>query len=165
MLFQEPLRDPNVIYNFHFYEPHIFTHQGATWGEYYWHWLKGLHYPSTPESADQVALLVPSEVDRLRVIRYGHDHWDAARIETEMKEAAEWARPRGVPLVCNEFGVYREFSDPADRAAWLRDVRIAFEHNGIGWTMWDYSGSFGVVTKKDGKAMPDEGVLRALGLK
>jgi endoglucanase len=165
LLFQEPLRDPNVIYNFHFYEPHIFTHQGATWGEYYWHWLKGLHYPSTPESAEQVALLVPGEVDRLRVIRYGHDHWDAARIETEMKEAAEWARRRGVPLVCNEFGVYRVFSDPADRAAWLRDVRVGFEHSGIGWTMWDYSGSFGVVTKKDGKAMPDEGVLRALGLK
>jgi aryl-phospho-beta-D-glucosidase BglC (GH1 family) len=165
LLFQEPLRDPNVIYNFHFYEPHIFTHQGATWGEYYWHWLKGLHYPSTPESAERVALLVPSEVDRLRVIRYGRDHWDAARIDTEMKQAADWARRRGVPLVCNEFGVYRTFSDPADRAAWLRDVRVGFEHSGIGWTMWDYSGSFGVVTKKDGKAMPDEGVLRALGLK
>ena len=79
--------------------------------------------------------------------------------------AAEWASRRGVPLVCNEFGVYRVFSDPADRAAWLRDVRVGFEHSGIGWTMWDYSGSFGVVTKKDGKAMPDEGVLRALGLK
>jgi len=108
---------------------------------------------------------VPNEVDRLRVIRYGRDHWDAARIETEMKQAAEWARRRGVPLVCNEFGVYRAFSDPADRAAWLRDVRVAFEHNGIGWTMWDYSGSFGVVTKKDGKAVPDQSVLRALGLK
>jgi endoglucanase len=31
----------NVIYNFHFYEPHIFTHQGATWSVYYWHWLRG----------------------------------------------------------------------------------------------------------------------------
>jgi len=165
LLFQEPLRDPNVIYNFHFYEPHIFTHQGATWGEYYWHWLKGLHYPSTPESAEQVALLVPGEVDRIRVIRYGRDHWDAARIETEMKQAAEWARRRGVAVVCNEFGVYRAFSDPADRAVWLRDVRTAFEHNGIGWTIWDYSGSFGVVTKTDGKAVPDESVLRALGLK
>ena len=165
LLFQEPLRDPNVIYNFHFYEPHIFTHQGATWGEYYWHWLKGLHYPSTTESAEQVALLVPSEVDRLRVIRYGRDQWDATRIEAEMKQAAEWARRRGVPLVCNEFGVYRAFSDPADRAAWLRDVRTALERNGIGWTMWDYSGSFGVVTKKDGKAVPDESVLRSLGLK
>jgi endoglucanase len=165
LVFQEPLHDLNVIYNFHFYEPHIFTHQGATWGAYYWHWLRGLKYPSTTESAERAALLVPNEVDRLQVIRYGRDHWDAARIESEMKQAAEWARRRGVPLVCNEFGVYRDYSDPEDRAAWLHDVRTALEHNGIGWTMWDYSGSFGVVTKKDGKTLADDGVLRALGMK
>lgn len=165
LVFQEPLHDPNVIYNFHFYEPHIFTHQGATWSAYSWHWLRGLKYPSRPESAERVAALVPDEVERLQVIRYGRDHWDAARIESEMKQAAEWARRRGVPLVCNEFGVYREYADPEDRAAWLHDVRTALEHNGIGWAMWDYSGSFGVVTKKDGRVVPDDGVLRALGLK
>ena len=165
LVFQEPLHDSNVIYNFHFYEPHIFTHQGATWSAYYWHWLRGLKYPSNPDSAERVAALVPDEVARLQVIRYGREHWDAARIESEMKPAAAWARRRGVPLVCNEFGVYREFADPEDRAAWLRDVRTALEHNGIGWAIWDYSGSFGVVTKKDGKAVADEGVLRALGMK
>ena len=165
LVFQEPLHDSNIIYNFHFYEPHIFTHQGATWGAYYWHWLRGLKYPSSPESAERAAALVPDEVDRLQVIRYGRDHWDAARIESEIKQAAEWARRREVPLVCNEFGVYREYSDPQDRAAWLHDVRTAFERNGIGWTMWDYSGSFGVVTKKDGKAVADDGVLKALGMK
>ena len=165
LVFQEPLHDPNIMYNFHFYEPHIFTHQGATWGAYYWHWLRGVSYPSSPESAERVAALVPGEVERLQLIRYGHERWDAARIESEVKQAAEWARRRGVPLVCNEFGVYREYSDPQDRAAWLRDVRTAFERNGIGWAMWDYSGSFGVVTKKDGKAVPDENVQRALGMK
>jgi len=165
LVFQEPLHDPNIIYNFHFYEPHIFTHQGATWGLYYWHWLREVRYPSSPESAARVATLVPDEMDRLQVIRYGHDHWGAARIESEMKQAAEWASRRDVPLVCNEFGVYRAFVDPDDRAAWIHDVRTALERNGIGWSMWDYSGSFGVVTKKDGKAMPDDGVLRALGLK
>src|SRR5271157_4563744 len=165
LVFQEPVRDPNVIYNFHFYEPHIFTHQGSIWGTYYWHWLRGVRYPSTAESAERVAALVPDEVDRLQVIRYGSDHWDAARIESEMKLAAEWARRRGVPLVCNEFGVYREYADPEDRAAWLHDVRAALERNGIGWAMWDYSGSFGVVSKKDGKAVADDGVLRALGMK
>jgi hypothetical protein len=82
-----------------------------------------------------------------------------------MKQAAEWARRRGVPLVCNEFGVYRDYADPADRDAWLHDVRTALEHNGIGWTMWDYSGSFGVVTKKDGKTVVDDGAVRALGIK
>ena len=165
LVFEEPLHDPNVIYNFHFYEPHIFTHQGATWGAYSWHWLRGLQYPLNPESAERVAALVPNAVDRLPVIRYGYDHWDAARIEAEMKQAAEWAHQRGVPLVCNEFGVYRDYADPRDRDAWLRDVRTALERNGIGWTMWDYSGSFGVVTKNDGKTVVDEGVLRALGLK
>ena len=165
LIFQEPLHDSNIIYNFHFYEPHIFTHQGATWGAYYWHWLRGLKYPSSPESAERAAALVPDEVDRLQVIRYGRDHWDAARIESEMKQAADWARRREVPLVCNEFGVYREYSAPQDRAAWLHDVRSAFERNGIGWTMWDYSGSFGVVTKKDGKAVADDAALKALGMK
>lgn len=165
LVFQEPVYDTNVIYNFHFYEPHIFTHQGATWGEYYWHWLKGLHYPSDPENSEQVATLVPEEVDRLRVIRYGRDHWDAARIEAEMKQAAAWARQRNVPLVCNEFGVFRTYSEPKDRAAWLHDVVTALERNGIGWTMWDYSGGFGVVHKNEGKAVPDESVLKALGMK
>ncbi len=165
LVFQEPLHDPNIIYNFHFYEPHIFTHQGATWGAYYWHWLREVKYPSSPESAERVALLVPDEMDRLQVIRYGYDHWDAARIESEMKQAAEWASRHGVPLVCNEFGVYRAYAEPDDRAAWIRDVRTALERNGIGWSMWDYSGSFGVVAKKDGKTVVDDGVLRALGLK
>lgn len=165
LVFLEPLRDPNIIYNFHFYEPHVFTHQGATWGDYYWHWVKGLHYPSSPESAAKAAAGVPDAVDRLSVIRYGYDHWDAARIEGEIAQVAGWARQRQVPVVCNEFGVYREYADPQDRAAWITDLRTALERHGIGWTMWDYSGGFGVVTKTNGQPMPDEVTLRALGLK
>ena len=92
MVFLEPLRDPNVIYVFHFYEPHIFTHQGATWGAYYWHWLKDLHYPSDPKNAEAVAATVPEAVHRLAVIRYGQDHWDASRIEADINQASEWAK-------------------------------------------------------------------------
>jgi endoglucanase len=164
-LFLEPIRDTNVIYNFHFYYPHIFTHQGATWGAYYWHWLRGVRYPSTPESAAQAAALVPDAVDRLAVIRYGQERWGAARIDAEISEVAEWARQRGVPVVCNEFGVYRAYADPHDRAAWIDDVRTSLERHNIGWAMWDYSGSFGIVTKKDGKATLDNDIVKALGLK
>ena len=163
--FFEPLRDPNVIYNFHFYEPHIFTHQGAPWGVYSWHWMKGLHYPSSPESAAKVAAGVPEAMDRMAAIRYGQDHWDAARIDAEITQVAEWARQRGVPVVCNEFGVFRDYADPRDREAWIHDVRTVLERHGMGWTMWDYSGNFGVVTKKDGRNVPDESTLRVLGLK
>jgi aryl-phospho-beta-D-glucosidase BglC (GH1 family) len=159
----EPLRDANVIYNFHFYDPHIFTHQGATWGAYFWHWVKGLHYPSSPESAAEVAAGAPDAVDRLAILRYGEDHWHAARIEAEIAQVAEWARLHGVPVVCNEFGVFRQ-ADPQDREAWIHDVRIALENHGMGWAMWDYSGNFGVVIKKDGRNVADEGTLRALGM-
>jgi aryl-phospho-beta-D-glucosidase BglC (GH1 family) len=164
LVFLEPLSDTNVIYVFHFYEPHIFTHQGATWGAYYWHWLKDLHYPSSPENAAQVAALVPEARDRLQVIRYGQDHWDASRVEAEINQAAEWAKQRGVPLICNEFGVFREHSDPQDRAAWIKDVRTTLERHNVGWAMWDYDGNFGVVAKKEGKAALDETTVRALGL-
>jgi endoglucanase len=165
LVFLEPIRDSNVIYNFHFYEPHIFTHQGATWGAYVWHWVKGLHYPSSPESAAKVAAGAPDAVDRLVIIRYGQDRWDAQRIDSEITQVAEWAHQRGVPVVCNEFGAYRQYADPQDRAAWIRDVRTALERHGMGWAMWDYSGGFGVVTKKDGKNVPDPLTLQALGLK
>jgi endoglucanase len=164
-LFLEPIHDPNVIYDFHFYYPHIFTHQGATWGLYYWHWLRNIRYPSTPENAAQAAANVPDAVDRLAVIRYGQEHWDAARIDAEISQVADWAKQRGVSVICNEFGVYRNYADPHDRAAWIKDVRTSLEHHNIGWTMWDYSGSFGVATKKDGKATLDENIVNALGLK
>jgi endoglucanase len=164
-LFLEPLHDPNIVYNFHFYYPHIFTHQGATWGLYYWHWLRGVRYPSTPENATQAAANVPDAVDRLAVIRYGQEHWDAARIDAEISQVAAWAKNRGVPVICNEFGVYRNYTDPHDRTAWIKDVRTSLERHNIGWAMWDYSGSFGVVTKKDGKATLDENIVNALGLK
>ena len=166
MLFQEPLRDPNVIYVFHFYFPHIFTHQGATWGSYYWRFVKGLRYPSSPDNAAQVAENVPDAVDRLYVVRYGQDHWDAARIEAEINQAADWAKKNGVPLICNEFGVFRYGgADLQDRAAWIRDVRTSLERHGIGWAMWDYSGGFSVVTKKNAQAVLDETTVKALGLR
>jgi len=164
MIFLEPLRDSNVIYVFHFYEPHIFTHQSATWGAYYWRWLKGLHYPSSPENAAQVATAVPEPVHRLDVIRYGQDHWDGLRVEAEINQAAEWAKQNGVPLVCNEFGVFRFGADAQDRTRWITDVRTSLERHDIGWAMWDYSGSFGVVTNRDTKARLDEATVRALGL-
>jgi endoglucanase len=165
LLFLEPLRDPNVIYNFHFYEPHIFTHQGATWGVNFWHYLHGLPYPSEPPNVQAAAALVPDPVDRLAVVRYGMDRWNADRIDGEIAQVAAWASRWNVPVICNEFGVFRFAATPRDRAAWIADTRAALEHHGIGWTMWDYSGGFGVVTKQNGTSVPDPVTLRALGLR
>jgi hypothetical protein len=67
--------------------------------------------------------------------------------------------------MCNEFGVLRDFADPGDRAVWIRDVRTSLERHNISWAMWDYDENFGVASKKDGKAVLDENILKALGLR
>lgn len=165
LLVIEPLRDANVIYNFHFYEPHVFTHQGATWGDNYWHAVQALPYPSSPETAERVAAEVPDPQKRLLVVRYGLEHWSAGRMDAEFAQVEAWAKHWNVPVTCNEFGVYRKVAKPEDRAAWLQDVRSALEKHGIGWTMWDYSGGFGVVTKPQGQPVVDPVTVRALGMK
>lgn len=164
LVFLEPLRDANVIYAFHFYESHIFTHQGATWSANYWHELKGVPYPSTPENVQAAAAEVPDAVHRLAVIRYGLDRWNAERIDAEIGQVAAWAGHWGVPVICNEFGVYRKNAEPKDRVAWLSDVRTALEKRGIGWAIWDYHDGFGVVNTENGEPVPDEATVRALGL-
>jgi endoglucanase len=164
LLFMEPLRDPNIIYNFHFYDPHIFTHQGATWTTNFQHYMANVPYPSTPENVRAAAAQVPDAVNQQEVIRYGLDQWNASRVDAEIAGAAVWGRRWNVPLTCNEFGVYRNATSPEDRAAWIRDVRTTLEKYAIGWTMWDYAGGFSAVVRKDGVTSPDALTIKALGL-
>jgi len=78
----------------------------------------------------------PDPASRSSLERYFLDHWDAHRIRLTIDEAAAWGQANHVPLLCNEFGVFREKSDPASRNAWIHDVRIALESDHIGWAMW-----------------------------
>jgi endoglucanase len=159
----EPLADRNVIYAFHFYEPHTFTHQGATWGADYWPYLKNIPYPSSPEIISSLpAVEQPSAQGALK--QYGEERWNAEHIERVIALAARWAEKHNVPLLCDEFGVYRTFAPTTARLRWIEDVRTALERHGIGWTMWDYAGGFGVAVKKEGVASPDPQTIAALGL-
>lgn len=160
----EPLRDPNVIYNFHFYEPYQFTHQGASWGASDWVYFKDIPYPATPETLVIQLKNVPNDPARYNLYLYGAERWDRAAISGRIAFAAAWARERSVPLICNEFGAYRETADPASRARWIADVRSVLEENYIGWAMWDYCGNFGVVDRSEARIAPDPATLRALGL-
>ena len=164
LLFLEPLADRNVIYNFHFYEPMVFTHQGATWAGPNLPLLRNVPYPSTPEAVAPLLASLTDAAARAALRAYGEERWNAARIEAQIAKIADWARKHGVRVTCNEFGVYRRFAPPEARAAWLRDVRMALEKYDIGWTMWDYQGGFSVVNKSGGHAVPDDLTLAALGL-
>ncbi|MGD0858647.1 MAG: glycoside hydrolase family 5 protein [Terracidiphilus sp.] len=166
LLTQHPLSDGNVIYNFHFYDPHTFTHQGAGWGTPWWIYTHGLPYPADESSMAGLVKEVPDAANRFQLEEYWLDRWDGHRIWLTIDEAAAWGRENNVPLICNEFGAFREHTDPPSRMNWIRDVRTALEADGIGWAMWDYRGNFGVVWKEDGQpARVDEQVVEALGLK
>ena len=164
MLFLEPYADRNVIYNFHYYEPFAFTHQGATWAGPNLPYYKNVPYPSSPEAVKLLLDTIPDEPARYNLLRYGEDNWNAARIERELGAAAAWAAKHHVYITCNEFGAFRKVVKAEDRVVWLRDMRLALEKNGIGWTMWDYAGGFAVVNKVNGQAQRDPEVLNALGL-
>ncbi|HEY1894991.1 MAG TPA: cellulase family glycosylhydrolase, partial [Terracidiphilus sp.] len=120
LLTQHPLPDGNVIYNFHFYEPHEFTHQGASWGQPWWIYTHGIPYPATESSLDELIKQVPDAANRYAFEHYWLDHWDAHRIRLEIDAAAAWAKTYNVPLICNEFGAYRRVTDPASRMNWIR---------------------------------------------
>lgn len=164
MLALEPYADPNIIYNFHFYEPFAFTHQGATWAGPHLPYYKNIPYPSSPDAVKLVLDTVLDEPAKYNLLRYGEDNWNAGRIDRELGAAAAWAAKHRVFITCNEFGTFRRYSKPVDRNVWTHDMRIALEKHGIGWTMWDYAGGFAVVEKANGQAQRNTDLLKALGL-
>jgi aryl-phospho-beta-D-glucosidase BglC (GH1 family) len=159
----EVVADPNVVYNFHCYEPFKFTHQGANWTSDSVRGLKNAPYPSSPEAVAKVLSALPDEKARQNMIQYGKENWNAEKLDSLLARAAAWGRKNGVALTCNEFGVYRN-APAADRCRCIEDVRKALEKHGIGWCMWDYAGGFGVATGKPGQRAADPDTVKALGL-
>jgi aryl-phospho-beta-D-glucosidase BglC (GH1 family) len=164
LLALEPVHDTNVIYNFHFYDPHQFTHQGASWGADDWIYYKDIPFPATAADLSAQMKKVPGDLARYNLYLYGAEGWNAKAITGRIAFAASWARERNVPLICDEFGAYKDTVPPASRARWITAVRSALEANHIGWAMWDYRGNFGVVTRTATEITPDDAILKALGL-
>ena len=132
----------------------------------YWHYLRGVPYPSDPERARKAAAAgprcsAPPGRHPLRPRKTGTPRASTPKSPKSTTGPSSW----NVPVICNEFGVYRKYADPQDRAAWITDVRTALEKHNIGWAMWDYSGGFGLVTKENGKTVVDDATVKALGLK
>jgi endoglucanase len=160
----DPIGVPNVIYGFHNYQPHAFTHQGANWNSVFLEPLRQIPYPSSPEAISSKLEEEPTLAGKYFLAQYGLERWDGARLEAMIAYAAKWSQLYHVPVYCSEFGAMRLHADPSVRAQYLRDMRVALEKNHIGWAMWDYQDSFGLVTKANGVTTPDAEMLRALGL-
>jgi endoglucanase len=136
-------RDDNLIYSFHFYDPFMFTHQGATWTDPSMAPLAGVPFPYR---ADAMPACPPSLkgtwVDS-SLAAYKNDG-TAEHVRQLIDIAANFRDKRHVPVFCGEFGVYRVNSNPEDRVVWYDLVRRYLEKKNIPWTIWDYQGGFGL---------------------
>ena len=164
LLVTEPLSDPNVIYTFHFYEPYQFTHQGATWGSPEWLYYKNIPFPSTVSDLQSQLDSIPNDIARYQLFLYAAGNWNADTIRQRIAFAAAWGRERNVPIICNEFGAFRDTAPPDSRARYIEAVRSALDANHIGWGMWDWSGNFGLVTRSAGRLTVDPAIAQSLDL-
>ncbi|MDZ7721702.1 MAG: cellulase family glycosylhydrolase [candidate division KSB1 bacterium] len=138
--------DENLIYTFHFYAPHVFTHQGATWGSPSLGSLAGVPFPFDAARMPET----PSDLKGTWVEWALNDYSNqgsAAYLQQQMQTAAKFKNERDIPIFCGEFGVYMRNADSQDRVRWYETVRTLLDNNNIGWTMWDYTGGFGLFEK------------------
>ncbi|MFQ3670170.1 MAG: cellulase family glycosylhydrolase, partial [Verrucomicrobiia bacterium] len=163
----EPYSDGNVVYTFHWYDPFIFTHQGATWG---WEVMRDVAQVGWPIAPGEEGIwaersgATPEAQGAIRgFIESGEMTEAAARKRLEKVDA--WARDHGgLPIYVGEFGVFRKVSPEADRLRWLAFSRTEFEKRGWGWALWDYSGGFAVAPRLEGVRRADRAMVQALGL-
>lgn len=158
-----PYDDKNLIYSFHCYDPHLFTHQGASWGWEATQHVKNLPWPTSPEAYAPLLSGIEREDVRGFVKNLGEEKWGPARVLVNLKRAADWGAKHKVPVYCGEFGSYRSFTQPKDRLAWISDTRSALNKLKVGWAMWDYAGGFAVAVGEPGDRKPDPDTVKALG--
>ncbi len=101
--------DDRVVYNFHFYEPHPFTHQGAYWNPEF------INCRST----------------------YAESGASEAWFEDFLAPAFEKAEKEGCELYCGEFGVI-DVVPPEEAVKWFRDVHKVFERHGVAHSVWSW---------------------------
>ncbi len=158
--------DKNLIYTFHFYDPMVFTHQGATWTSPSLKSLSGVPFPYDPSRMPAcppglAGTWVNNDLDRYATL--GNMDY----ITGLLQEAVDFKNKNHVPVFCGEFGVYRLNSNNSDRVAWYEGVRKFLEENNIPWTIWDYKGGFGLFNRNSNELFDNDlniPLLRALGL-
>ena len=132
----DPPYDSNIVYNFHCYDPLVFTHQGATWipkmnadfrfalNSKFSDYIK-----YTEEKCGQTGTSFDTFAPDATV--------DQNYFETIFDEAVKIAEERDVRLYCGEYGVIEKVNKP-DTLEWYRLISNSFNKHGIGRAAWSY---------------------------
>ncbi len=130
-------QDEHIIYNFHCYEPLIFTHQGA-------YWVKGM--PSDfrisirstyRELIEAAKKYIPDQLGALGCFPEKDEPFGAEFFIEVFKDAVKVAEERNVRLYCGEHGVI-DLADHEDEKQWYELIRTAFHQYHIGNAAWNY---------------------------
>lgn len=179
--------DDNILWSFHSYTPFIFTDQGTTETGRLDATIRHLPFPPdllSAEAADSVAqnavalalqrnfkttpaATLPNLQSAMAAYRATPD----GRVGDDATLVAKWADAHHIPhnrLIMGEFGANHA---PGNDLAADRDSRLRFlgakrrsaEALGIGWAVWAWAGTYGVVRDEVSRA-PDADICAALGI-
>lgn len=141
--FMPEYSDDKLIYTFHFYDPFLFTHQGATWTDPSLIELAHVPFPYEASRMPDLPNALTGTWVENNYNSYPEDG-NVDYIQSKLDVAIAFGTERQVPLYCGEFGAYQEGNTSEDRARWIQAVRTILENNDIAWGMWSYSGGFGL---------------------
>ncbi|MCJ9729713.1 glycoside hydrolase family 5 protein [Bradyrhizobium sp. PRIMUS42] len=152
------LSDSNLIFTFHFYEPFLFTHQGAY--RLYLH-IQGIPYPAADGSVEAAVGLTNALIDQLglsiadavaekasatkEILRYFAQAPGRDFVKSQFDKVSAWARANTIPpsrILLGEFAAinWRKTDRPdylAARIRWDNDVRAAAAERGFAWAYWN----------------------------
>ena len=127
--------DDKVVYNFHCYEPLIFTHQSAYWIKNMPSDLK-LKYPDTVANYRKAHAIIAqnshSIYDFLKTDFAGKEVFEELFVE-----AVRFSEERNVALYCGEYGVIN-LADTDSTLKWFKDINEVFKKYGIGRCAWSF---------------------------
>jgi aryl-phospho-beta-D-glucosidase BglC (GH1 family) len=130
-----PFDDDNTMYSVHFYEPLLFTHQNAAW----------LHEPETKIVRDYPGDYGPGFTRKYGLL-LSAGAWDRDRFVREFEPVNTFRKRYGVPVICNEFGVYTPVELRA-QLRWYEDLLSVLKDMEIGFSYWNYKNlDFGIIS-------------------
>jgi len=138
------LADENIIYTFHFYEPFLFTHQGAEWaGEQ--EKTTGVPFPYNAQNFPALDPQAKNTWGETNYYQYARDGNERS-IMDKLTIVKKWGEKYNVPLLCGEYGAYNKYADPDSRCRYIKAVRKSLKTLDIPGMLWDYNSTFSIFT-------------------